>query len=302
MDSTADQNPQFNNTNLAFLGHTLINYHVSEYLMVRYPRLPMAIMYSAISAYAGPAALHHVAHNWGIEAAAAPGGEVDPGLLQFNATEAPIVPTAFGSRRSEAEYLEKYKWRRGINSRVIFDNDFGEVVDTKPRQETTPGSLQPYGTPETRETAETAYANAVRAVVGSVYAHCGREAVKSFVQAHMLSRTLDLGSLFAFKLPTQELVKLCAREEFEKPVARLLSETGRKSRTPVFVVGIYSGKDKLGEGAGPSLDAARWKAAMNALKAWYLYSPGENVRVPSDMSVEDASAWEPAHIDIGEVV
>ncbi|RKU46759.1 hypothetical protein DL546_004860 [Coniochaeta pulveracea] len=301
VDSTADHNPQFNNTNLAFLGHTLINYHVSEYLMVRYPRLPMTIMYSAIAAYAGPAALHQVARSWGIEAAAVPGGEVDPGLLQFNASEAPVVPTTFGSRRSEADYLEKYKWRRGINSRVIFDNDFGEVVNTKAR-ESNNGTLQPYGTPETRETAETAYANAVRAIIGSVYAHCGREAVKSFIQAHILSRTLDLSSLFAFRTPTIELAKLCAREEFEKPVARLLSETGRKSRTPVFVVGIYSGKDKLGEGAGPSLDAARTKAAMNSLKAWYLYSPGEDVRVPSDMLVEDAPAWEPAHIDIGEVV
>lgn len=309
VDSTADKNKQFNNTNLAFLGHTLINYHVSEYLMVRYPRLPMAIMYSAVAAYAGPDALHTLARQWGIDTAAVPGGEVDPGLLQFSTEKAPMVPTTFGSRRAEAEYLDKFNWRRGINSRVVFDDDFGNVVqpsssatDAAARSAENNAALRPYGTPETRKVAETAHANAVRAVVGAVYAHCGREAVKAFVKAHVLSRQLDLSRLFAFKMPTRELSNLCAREEFEKPVARLLSETGRRSRTPVFVVGIYSGKDKLGEGAGPNLDAARWKAAMNALKAWYLYSPGEDVRVPSDMLVEDARPWEPAHIDIGEVI
>ncbi|KAB5572465.1 ribonuclease III domain-containing protein [Coniochaeta sp. 2T2.1] len=315
VDSTADTNRQFNNASLAFLGHTLINYHVSEYLMVRYPRLPMGIMYSAVAAYAGPDALHTVARQWGVGHAAVPGGEVDPGLLQFSTAKPPVVPTTFGSRRVEAEYLDKFNWRRGINSRVVFDDDFGNVVqspqttsssadveDSVSRSAENNAALKPYGTPETRKIAETAHANAVRAVVGAVYAHCGREAVKDFVRAHVISRQLDLSKLFAFKMPTRELFTLCAREEFEKPVARLLSETGRRSRTPVFVVGIYSGNDKLGEGAGPNLDAARWKAAMNALKAWYLYSPGEEVRVPSDMLVEDAKPWEPAHIDIGEVI
>lgn len=314
VDSTADKNSQFNNTNLAFLGHTLINYHVSEYLMVRYPRLPMAIMYSAVAAYAGPDALHTLARQWGIEAAAVPGGEVDPGLLQFSTKELPMVPSTFGSRRAEAAMLDKFNWRRGINSRVVFDDDFGDVIrpagtpeeqhddDAASRSAENNTALRPYGTPLTRKIAETAHANAVRAVAGAVYAHCGREAVKAFVKAHVLSRQLDLSRLFAFKMPTRELYNLCAREEFEKPVARLLSETGRHSRTPVFVVGIYSGNDKLGEGAGPNLDNARWKAAMNALKAWYLYSPGEDVRVPSDMLVEDARPWEPAHIDIGEVI
>lgn len=307
VDASADENPQFNNTNLSFLGQTLINYHVSEWLMCRYPRLPMSIMYAAMSAYGGTKPLHQIARQWGVESAAAPGGEVDPGLLQFSTRKPGVTNTGFGYQRTEAAYLEKFKWRRGINSRVVLDDDFGEVVKgTAPGEDLgeTPdgGPLKPYGTRETSQIAENAHAQFVRAVVGATYAHCGREAVKSFVRSHVLSRQLDLSSLFSFKLPTRELARLCAREEFEPPVARLLSETGRRSRTPVFVVGIYSGKDKLGEGAGPNLDSARWKAAMDALKAWYLYSPGENVRVPSDMLAEDAKAWEPVYIDIGEVV
>jgi dsRNA-specific ribonuclease len=108
--------------------------------------------------------------------------------------------------------------------------------------------------------------------------------------------------MFQFQLPTRELAMLCAREGFEAPIARLESETGRLSRTPVFVVGVYSGPEKLGEGSGPSLDIARWNASMNALKAWYLYSPSNKVRVPSDMLEEGAKPWKAPHIDIGEII
>ena len=70
----------------------------------------------------------------------------------------------------------------------------------------------------------------------------------------------------------------------------------------MYVVGIYSGKEKLGEGSGPTLDIARRKASMESLKAWYLYSPGNKVRVPSDMLDEDAAPWKPPHIDPGEII
>ncbi|KAK3323444.1 ribonuclease III domain-containing protein [Cercophora scortea] len=322
VDASADENPQFNNANLAFVGHSLITYHVAEWLMCRYPRLPMNILYSAVYAYAGDEALHQVARSWGVESAAAPGGEVDPGLLQFSLDKPVTSIIKFGYKRVEAAYLEKFKWRRGISSRVVFDDDFGGVVDKTPgveheepeeheereddgmddAEEGLSPSYTSYGTDETRKLAEKVHANFARATVGAVYAHCGRETAKAFINAHIMSRTLDLSKLFAFKQPTRELALLCAREDFDHPVARLLSETGRMSRTPVFVVGIYSGMDKLGEGAGPSLDMARFKAAMNALKAWYLYSPGDNVRVPSDMLAQDAKPWEPAHIDMGEII
>jgi len=41
---------------------------------------------------------------------------------------------------------------------------------------------------------------------------------------------------------------------------------------------------------------------MNALKAWYLYSPSAEPRVPSDMLVEGAKAWQAPYVDIGEVM
>ena len=286
---SADKNASFNNSNLAFLGSTFINYHVLEYLVCKYPRLPMAILYEALRSYSGTQSLHQIARRWGVESAAAPGEEVDPGLLQWKPEANPETSTKWGYIRAESQ--ERSGSRRGLSSRVVLDDDFGDTVQTPKNGEETFNKFQ-----------DAAYSSFVQAIVGSIYTHCGREAARDFVKSHILSRQVALDRMFEFKLPTRELAMLCAREGFQAPIARLESETGRMSRTPVFVVGIYSGTEKLGEGAGASLDIARWKASMNALKAWYLYSPGNKVRVPSDMLEEGAKPWKAPHIDIGEVI
>jgi dsRNA-specific ribonuclease len=152
----------------------------------------------------------------------------------------------------------------------------------------------------TETTLEDASKSFVRALVGAIFLHSGRAAAKSFHQQHILSRHLDLASLFSFRHPTRDLSRLCAREGFEPPVARLLSETGRLSRHPVFVVGVYSGHDKLGEAAGSSLQEAKVRAAAVALKGWYLYKPIE-VTVPSDAE-DKRKRWIPNVPDIGEII
>lgn len=303
VDPSADANPDFNNANLALVGSSLIAYHTSERLVVSYPRLPMVVLFEAMRAYSGPEALNNVAKSWGVDQAAAPGEEVDPGLLQFS-----MDPTAgvqhhrWGYVRRESNKIDKFKWRRGVSSRTVLDDEFGDTVHAparNPLDQTPQEDLDAADRVARRHDAHAAF---VRSLVGALYLHSGRESARSFIDAHVLARRVDLERLFSFKLPTRELAMLCAREEFEPPVARLLSETGRKSRTPVYVVGIYSGNDMLGEGSGASLDIARLKASMNALKAWYLYSPGQKVRVPSDMLRQGAKPWSPVHIDVGEIV
>lgn len=46
---------------------------------------------------------------------------------------------------------------------------------------------------------------------------------------------------------------------------RLLKETGRLSNSPIFVVGIFSGADKLGEGFGSSLKMAEFRVSLEHL-------------------------------------
>jgi dsRNA-specific ribonuclease len=292
---SANPDAASNNSSLAVLGSSIINFHVLEHLVCKWPRLPMAILYEALRGYAGNQSLFRVAERWGVESAAAPGVEVDPGLLQWT-TEGHQFNTRWGFVRAEdtgrISEGRSNDYRRGISSRVIYDDDFGDkVVSTATTEENKYAVAQ----------AE-AHASCVQAVVGSIYSHCGREAAKAFVNSHILSRQLDLSRMFEFSEPSRELSMLCAREGFEAPLARLESETGRLSRTPVFVVGIYSGKSKLGEGAGSSLNMARTKACIASLKAWYLYSPGSKVRVPSDMMEEGAKPWTAPYIDVGEIV
>ncbi|KAI0117794.1 ribonuclease III [Nemania sp. FL0031] len=300
VDPSADEHPRFNNANLAYVGASLLQYHTSEWLVTRYPRLPMAILFAAMKGYSGVPALHRIARAWGIEAAGAPGEEVDPGYLQFSYDKPTVVMHKWGYARAEAKELVKYKWRRGMSSRIIFDDAFGDTVPEQPEAEASKGA--PEGKdllPE--EIEKNAHANVVRSIIGAIYLYRGSETAKAFIKSHVLSRQLDLSNLFNFKLPQLELTRLCARENFDPPVARLLSETGRLSRTPVFVVGIYSGRDKLGEATGPGLEAAKIAASINALKSWYLYSPGD-VGLPSDTLAEDAAPWKPVYVDIGEII
>ncbi|EHK99408.1 putative 54S ribosomal protein L3, mitochondrial [Glarea lozoyensis 74030] len=213
----------------------------------------MSVLFAAAYAYNGPKTLQLVAKEWGVDTAAAPGREVDPGYLQFEklapGTDYAAIKAAGGSSRPD-----KFNFfRRGMSSRVVYDDEFGDTIPKKNE------SALPIPT-------ESAYAGFVKALIGSIHLHAGREAAKVFVKEHILSRQLAIDTLFQFKEPIRELSRLCAREGFEHPMARILSETGRLSRHPVFNVGIFSGKDKLGEGSGASLQEARTRAAVMSLK------------------------------------
>lgn len=278
----------------------MLGYLVTEWLIARYPRLPMPVLSAAVRALAGRAALEDVVEKgWGVECAAEPGGEVDPGLLQFRA----VAP-----QRDDAG---------AEGEREGGDVTASPSTAPKTQPETGLPKLWPPPLPAHEvvyaPARQRAYASVFHAVVGALLAHESRHAARSFVRSHvLLARHLDLSTLFHIERPTRELSLLCRREGFEPPVARLLSETGRNSRTPVFVVGVFSGTDKLGEGVASSLNDARAKAAANALRAWYLYSPGASVQVPSetwpepgeeDWEVEKRGrAWTPLYVDIGEVV
>ncbi|TKA30071.1 hypothetical protein B0A50_02790 [Salinomyces thailandicus] len=349
IDPSADPRPGYNNASFAVVGQDLLGYYTSEYLICRYPRLPMPVLFAAQYAYAGNATLGAMRSEWGVEAAAAPGPEVDPGLLQLkrktpgNAIlegdtrrlkDMPLARRLGSSRRNDM-----WHYRRGMSSRIVFDDEFGDLLSGLP-----PADAQPYpgaaiseptegSTKDVEEslqdesdltraaeeqlptisdpepvTVDEASASFIRALAGALYLHAGSAAAKSFHKDHFLSRQLQLHTLFHFTHPTRDLSRLCAREGFEPPVARLISETGRLSRTPVFVVGVYSGNDKLGEGAGSSLNEGRVRAAAAALRSWYLYSPPESeVVLPSEVEGAVSGAkgkkkWKPQMVDMGEII
>ena len=294
VDPSADPHRAFNNAALALLGHDVVGYHAAEMILCRYPRLPTRAIFAAMAAFAGPAALARLAREWGVEAAAWPGGEVDPGLLQY----LPVVPGNADVDGAGVFVKDQHRrdkghkgWNRGITTLTTKDSYLGEET---PERETVPRDGDPGAT------HETACVGFVRALIGGVYLHSGRASAKAFFNAHIASRKLDFRQLLGFRQPQRDLSRLCAREGFESPVARLLSETGRLSRTPVFVVGVFSGNEKMGEGTGASKEEARIRSAVDALKAWYLYSPLEH-RVPSDVE-GGGKEWQPVLVDGGEVI
>ena len=314
VDASADVNPHFNNASLSLLGYDLLGLYTAEAILCRYPRLPTEVMFAAMYGYCGPKTLASITREWGVGIAAAPGGEVDPGFLQCNRVEPgnasvngtgtqvkELPPVAETDPKQKPTHAER-GWRRGVSSRTVKADHFGDEL---PRTELDYAERPELDLKDQQRkhyqdaTVEGASTNFVRALLGAIHLHAGKKAAYNFFKAHILSRHLDMSSLFEFRQPTRDLSRLCAREGFESPVARILSETGRQSRTPVFVVGVFAGQDKLGEGAGSSLDEARIRAAIGALKGWYLYSPLE-VRVPSQ--AEKGKEWKPVLVDGGEIV
>lgn len=295
VDPSADPSPQFNNKPFSILGNDLLGYYTSEYIICQYPRLPLAVVFAAMYAYVGSKALAAITREWGVEVAAEPGGEVDPGLLQMKKLPPGTPPTQPNAPLvSTARDTSFSPFRRSISSRTVYDDEFGELRSRAGQKDDETAN-------SAGVTLERASTNFVRAVMGAVYLHGGRVAAKQFYKEHFMSRQLAMASLFNFRMPTRDLSRLCAREGLRSPVARILSETGRKSRHPVFVVGVYSGNDKLGEGAGSSLDEARTRAAVAALKGWYLYSPVD-FRVPSETEEDGAEPWSPVLVDSGDIV
>lgn len=292
----------------------------------------MPVLFAAQYAYVGPKTLSAMRAEWGVEAAAAPGPEVDAGLLQFTRVKPGNAVAEDGmSRIKDLEGIrakgtgrtnEDWNYRRGTSSRIVYDNEFGDLQSGvfEPKATSTQaqdgsaaavGELEQASNSQQQDlagdeaksvTLEDASATFIRAVFGALYLHSGASAVSSFHSSHILSRHLPLHTLFNFKYPTRDLSRLCLREGMEPPVARLISETGRLSRSPVFVVGVFSGREKLGEDAGSSLDEARVRAAANALRGWYLYSPPrEDVRLPSQAG-RGGVGWKPQMVDIGEII
>ncbi|KAF8239363.1 ribonuclease III [Tricholoma matsutake] len=116
-----------------------------------------------------------------------------------------------------------------------------------------------------------------RAITALIYQKCSLRSARQFVHSYFLSREIDLRGMLKFRDPKKALLEMVTKLQRERPKSRLLKETGRFSNSPVFVVGIFSGVDQLGEGFGSSLKMAEFRAAEDALHRVYL------TRTPNDL-------------------
>ncbi|KXN86632.1 54S ribosomal protein L3, mitochondrial [Leucoagaricus sp. SymC.cos] len=117
-----------------------------------------------------------------------------------------------------------------------------------------------------------ALASIPRAITGLIYQRRSLPSARQFVHSYFLSRQIDLQSMIKFVDPKKALLEMVQKFGREKPVSRLLKETGRFSNSPVYVVGIFSGADKLGEGHGSSLKMAEFRVRPPLLQLFPLCS------------------------------
>lgn len=108
-------------------------------------------------------------------------------------------------------------------------------------------------------------AKVFQAIVAAIFTDQGATAAKSFIGTHIISRTINIEDFIKFPSPKSILYNILEKKGKPRPVGRILKETGRSSNSPVFIVGIFSGLEKLGEGYGSSLKMAEFRACRAAL-------------------------------------
>ncbi|CAG8763575.1 14901_t:CDS:2, partial [Acaulospora morrowiae] len=125
----------------------------------------------------------------------------------------------------------------------------------------------------------TVVAGSVQAIIGVLYKdkarifplrYNGPQHTKKFIHDHILSREVDMQDIIQINDVKRELHALMRRKNQEPPIARLKGESGAHSGAPVFVVGVYSDVEKLGEGFGSSKAMAEFRAFKDALMKYYL--------------------------------
>lgn len=251
-----------NNFGLNTLGKTLLSYYVSEHLLIKYPRLPMLVHNSAVDAYMGVETLYEIGKSWGIQidetSKLTKHLSQEPEFLKFGKLR--FIPEEFKQevKESGVEELSQSEVK-------TFNKENGAYISKQYE----------------------AYAASVRSIIGGLYTHTNEDATKSFINDHILSRKLPLEQMFQFSQPGRELSRLCEKLNFTEPITtRLIAETGRLTNHAIYVVGVFSGGEKLGEGVGSSIKEAKTRATVNALMSYYLYSPineqGNDIKLPSD--------------------
>jgi dsRNA-specific ribonuclease len=107
----------------------------------------------------------------------------------------------------------------------------------------------------------TVMADCMNALIGAIYKEQGEAAAKQFIHDFVLAREFDVRPNIKVQEPKRHVTALLKNLNKEPATSRLLSETGRHSHSPVFIIGIFSGKDKIGEGFGSSKKMAEFRVS-----------------------------------------
>lgn len=110
-------------------------------------------------------------------------------------------------------------------------------------------------------------ANAFEAVIGSIYLERGYKDAEAFITTHILSKLEGILESGSWRDPKSHLQEVSQRIDNQTPSYRVLEEVG-PDHDKVFTLGVFVGPTLMGQGSGPSKQAAQQKAAQAALKAY----------------------------------
>jgi ribonuclease III len=110
-------------------------------------------------------------------------------------------------------------------------------------------------------------ANCYESVIGALYLQKGYDAAKDYIAKTLLpsfKQILDTGTWLDPKSRLQELVQ---NKESFTPAYKVISEEG-PDHDKMFVIGVYVNGKLMGQGSGPSKQAAQVAAAADAIKLY----------------------------------
>lgn len=112
---------------------------------------------------------------------------------------------------------------------------------------------------------EVILANAMEALIGSLYLDGGYEAAKEFIRKFILPEIKDVLEKGSYKDPKSLLQEKAQASQKVTPNYKLIAEKGPDHKK-IFVVGVYIGDEEIARGEGMSKQDAEVEAAKKALE------------------------------------
>ena len=110
-------------------------------------------------------------------------------------------------------------------------------------------------------------ANAFEAVVGAIYLEFGYDTASDFIHKSIIVKLDDILRDGSWRDPKSHLQEVSQRIDGHTPIYRVLEEDG-PDHDKVFTLGVFVGEKQMGQGIGPSKQAAQQAAAKAALEKY----------------------------------
>lgn len=110
-------------------------------------------------------------------------------------------------------------------------------------------------------------ANAFEAVVGAIYLEFGYDTASDFIHKNIIVKLDDILREGSWRDPKSHLQEVSQRIDGHTPIYRVLEEDG-PDHDKTFTLGVFVGEKQMGQGTGPSKQAAQQAAAKAALEKY----------------------------------